>query len=82
MTNDAKNNRKKAGAILSAVFIFIYIILEVAAMVWLFMIDGLPTAFMLIIACVMFAITFGIIYVLRERLKEIEGGEEDEASKY
>ncbi len=40
------------------------------------------TAFLLVYALAVIAVIAGIVAALRQRLREIEGGEEDDAKKY
>ena len=77
---------KKHGAIVSAViiisilavfvgFILFPLISEMGGMLF-------AAAILLIYAGGIIAVIFGIIAALRQRLEEIEGGEEEEAKKY
>ena len=44
--------------------------------------EPLPLAILLIVMAIPFMLIVGILIALIKRMKEIEGGEEDEASKY
>lgn len=44
--------------------------------------DGLATAIIVFCAFLYLAVAVGVIVALRQRWKEIQGGEEDEAKKY
>ena len=44
--------------------------------------DPLPIGILLIILAIPGVVVVGVVLALKQRLKEIEGGEEDEASKY
>lgn len=84
MSNDKK--RKKRGSILSAVviisilavfvgFILFPLISEVAGVFF-------AAVILLFYAGAIVAVIFGVIAALRQRLEEIERGEEEEAKKY
>ena len=77
---------KKRGSILSAVviisvlavfvgFILFPLISEMGGMIF-------AAAILLLYAGAILAVIFGVIAALRQRLEEIEGGEEEEAKKY
>ncbi len=85
MQGDTKNRKRIAPIIcagvviallLSYLTIFLYPVLgaEVG--------DGLAIAVLIICALSLLAVIGGIILALRQRLKEIEGGEEEDAKKY
>ena len=44
--------------------------------------EMLAVAFLLVYGAVILAVILGVILALRQRFREIEGGEEDEAKKY
>ena len=44
--------------------------------------EPLPIGILLIILAIPGVVVVGVVLALKQRLKEIEGGEEDEASKY
>lgn len=61
----------------------IFLMLDtVALLVWAELTDPLPFGLWLIIALIPFAVIVGVLLALKERFKEIEGGEEHEAAKY
>lgn len=76
------SGKKKAGAIIAAVFVLIYVLFYFSFLVW----AGLqqPEAFgvIAIILVIPLLIAIGVLVALYQRMKEIEGGEEDEAAKY
>ena len=79
-------NDKKRGAVVSAVIIIS--ILAVFVGVILFpLISEMGGVFFAVILLMLYiagilAVIFGVIAALKERLKEIESGEEEEAKKY
>ena len=44
--------------------------------------EMLALGFLLIYGALIIAVILGILFALRQRLKEIEGGEEEDAKKY
>lgn len=83
------DKRKKRGAVWSGLaFIGIMTFWEVF-MFWTFVreyntagTEAPPLWFALVVLLIPFLVIYGIARVIRERIKEIEGGEEHEASKY
>ena len=74
--------RKKAGAIAGASVILILLLIGIIAGVWGNYYEHMPIGiFIFLIAFPLTAIV-GLVIALIGRMKEIEGGEEDEASKY
>lgn len=78
--------KQKKAAILCAVIILGVIGIFLAAMIFtVFEVEfGVlaVAAFILIYGAAILAVIIGIIIALRQRLKEIESGEEEEAKKY
>ena len=82
------NHRKKIAPIIITVLVVLYMVFLVP---FVLMAAGILTVFghaplavpvLLIYAFVGLAVIIGIVLALRQRLHEIDGGEEDEASKY
>ncbi len=72
-----KKNAKRAAYIAIAV-----LILPVAFILWLAGITTIPLPVTLFLIATHLAVIIGILLALKERIREIEGGELDEASKY
>lgn len=77
-----KAKRKKTGAWIAALVILVQVSIEIALLVWAATADELPVWLFLLILCIPVAIAVGVLAALRQRLREIEKGEEDEASEY
>jgi len=73
---------KKRGAIFAGIVVAILIIMQFAFYVWGFTQEMPPIGIVVFCIVIPIVLLVGIIYVTKERIKEIEGGEEDEASKY
>ena len=74
--------KKKLGALLAAA---VFLAIMVAYIIFFLMVSvsgETPMPLFIVIMFVGIAVIVGCILALKQRLKEIEGGEEDEASKY
>ena len=74
-----------AGAVLITVLVAAFMLLLTAALVVGYFggnTDGMATAIVFFCALMYIAVAVGVIAALRQRWKEIQGGEEDEAKKY
>lgn len=75
--------RLKKYALISAVVFIVYMLLLIGVMIWGAAVDkDAPVLIIAIFTGIPLICIIGILLALRERLKEIEGGELDEASKY
>ncbi len=85
MQNDTKKSKKKAPIICAAVVIGL---LGIFLATILFPLIGevygqlLAVGFLLVYGLAIVAVIFGVLAALRQRLKEIEDGEEEDAKKY
>jgi len=80
-----KQRKKRASMICAAVFIGIlgvYLAVILFPLLHGAMGELLAVGFLILCGTVILAIIAGILLALRQRLREIEGGEEDEAKKY
>lgn len=85
MRNDTKNRKKKAPIICAAVIIGLLLIFLATI---LFPLIGaaygelLAVGFLLVYGCFIVAVIVGVLVALRQRIREIEGGEEEDARRY
>lgn len=79
--NDVRQ-KKITGALIAASVMIIAMTLMVAFVVWMDTMEPLPILLLLFILAIPVLIIIGVLYVVYERIQEIKGGEEDEASKY
>lgn len=78
-----KDVRRQIGPILSAIVMIIFFISMIALVSWIYTIDETtPILLPIGISILMIAFIIGVLIALKQRLKEIKGGELDEASKY
>ena len=88
MPGSSDRRRKRIGSIIAAVFVLFYVLPLVIGSVFAavaFIRGGECFAailFLLIYGVLGGAVTVGVILALRQRLKEIKGGEEDDAAQY
>lgn len=74
--------KKKTGAVTGGVVMMIFMVFMIGMILWGNSVDPIPIGLLLFLIAIPTVMMIAIIVVLRSRLKEIEGGEEDEASKY
>ncbi len=88
MPNSSDRRKKRIGSIAAALFVLFYILPLVVGSVFAaveFLRDGEAFAvvlFLLIYGVMGGAVLIGVVLALRQRLQEIEGGEEDDAAQY
>ena len=85
MQNDIKKSKKKAPIICAAVVIAIlgiFLATILFPLIGEVMGKALAVGFLLIYGGVIIAAIVGVVAALRQRLQEIEGGEEEDAKQY
>lgn len=88
MPGSSDRRRKRIGSIIAAVFVLFYVlplVIGSAFAAGAFIRDGECFAailFLLIYGVLGGAVVIGVLLALRQRLKEIKGGEEDDAAQY
>ena len=73
---------KTIGAVTGALIMIVLMGAMIGAMIWGNMQEPLPVGLLVFFIALPVAVIVGVLVVLFERIKEIKGGEEDEASKY
>ena len=74
--------KKKMGAVIGGVVMMMLMAFIIGMILWGNSVDPIPMGLLLFLIGIPAVIIVGIIIVMLGRLKEIEGGEEDEAAKY
>ncbi|MCM1122822.1 MAG: MerR family transcriptional regulator [Eubacterium sp.] len=74
--------QKKRGSILAAGTFIIFMLFLVCVMVWGYITDPIPLWMLGVFILIPIAVSTAVIIALLQRMKEIEGGEEDAARKY
>lgn len=74
--------KKKAAPMIAAIVMTFLMTALIWLLVWAEMEDPLPIGLFVVILIIPIAVIAGTFVAMRQRLKEIEGGEEHEASKY
>ena len=76
------HKKKRTGAIVGAAVMTVLMVFTMVMMLWGNSQDPIPLGMFLLLLAIPFVIIIGTLAALAGRMKEIEGGEEDEASKY
>ncbi len=76
------HKKKRTGAIIGAAVMTVLMLVTIIIVFWANTQDPIPLGLLLLIAGIPAVIIAGTLIALAGRMKEIEGGEEDEASKY
>ena len=82
--SEQDKKKKRYSIVAGMLFIGLMVFIEILT-TWAYLTepDGAPPIFLMIFLWLIpFAFILGTVAVMRERLKEIEGGEENEAAKY
>jgi DNA-binding transcriptional MerR regulator len=74
--------KKKYGSAISAVFMILVFAAIIGLVLWANKLDPIPLGILIFIVAVLAGIIIGIIVAFRQRILEIDGGEENEAGKY
>lgn len=76
------DQKKKYGPILAAIVMIALMIALIILFIWASTVDPIPFGLLVVFVAIPIAVIIGVLFALRERFKEIEGGEENEAAKY
>ena len=76
------HNKKRKGAFIGAAVMTVLMLVTIIIVFWANAQDPIPLGLLLLITGIPAVIIAGTLIALAGRMKEIEGGEEDEASKY
>ena len=74
--------KKKMGAIIGGAVMIVFMIFLIGMFLWGNSVDPIPLGLLIVLVAIPVVIIVCIIGVLIGRIREIDGGEEDEASKY
>ena len=75
-------DKRRKAPIIAALVMILLMCLSIGFVAWAATIDPIPFPMLLIIMAIPAAVIIGVLLALKERMKQIEGGEEDEARKY
>ncbi len=73
---------KKYGSMIAAAVMMIFMAVLIALLIWAELTDPLPVSIFIFIVIIPMTVIVGVLLALRQRLKEIGRGEENEAAKY
>ena len=74
--------KKKMGAVIGGAVMIVLMLAMIGFFLWVNSQDTLPVGVLIVFLGIPIIVIICIIVALRSRIKEIEGGEEDEAAKY
>ena len=75
-------DKKRKASIISAITMIIIMVATIALLVWANTVEPIPFVFLVLIIAVPVAVIGGVLLALKDRMRQIEGGEEDAARKY
>ena len=75
-------DKKRKAPMVAAIVMIIFMLFVIAMVVWGYVVEPIPIIFMALIIAFPVFVIIGTLIALKQRIKEIEGGEEDVASKY
>lgn len=81
----ADKGRRKAGAVVFTIITVVMMLLYIMLLLGIVLMGGedpLADGMLVIVIAIPILVILGVVYACRERMKEIEGGEWDETSKY
>lgn len=80
--NVEQTDKKRKAPIISTIVMIILMIIVIGFVLWAAKVDPLPMPVLLFIIAMPVAVIIGVLLALKQRMKQIEGGEEDAARKY
>lgn len=75
-------DKKRKAPIVAAVVMILLMAVMIGIFIWAAVTDPIPIPILIILIAFPVVIIVGVLLALKERMKQIEGGEEDAASKY
>lgn len=75
-------DKKRKAPIMAAVVMILLMAVTIGVFMWGAVVDPIPIPLLIIFIAFPVAVIVGVLLALKERMKQIEGGEEDAASKY
>ena len=75
-------DKKRKAPIIAAVVMVLLMCGCIGILAWASKVDPIPIPFLVFIMAMPIAVIVGVLLALKERMKQIEGGEEDAARKY
>lgn len=80
--NITHTDKNRKAPIIAALVMILVMVAVIGLILWANTVDPIPTAIVIIIIAFPAASIIGILLALKDRMKQIEGGEEYEARKY
>ena len=80
--NVEKIDKKRKAPVRAAIVMILLMGILVGIFLWAAKVDPIPLPFLLFVIAAPVSVIIGVLVALKERMKQIEGGEEDAARKY
>ena len=80
--NVNQTDKRRKAPIIATVVMVVLMIVVIALLLWAAKVDPIPLPVLLLIIAMPMAVIVGVLLALKQRMKQIEGGEEDAARKY
>ena len=74
--------KRRTGAIIAAVVVVVFVLGMIAMVFWANSVYPAPKGIIIFLVAIFGSVIIGVLIALIQRLKELEGGELDEANKY
>ena len=74
--------KRRNGAIIAAAVVVLFMIAMIAIIIWADSIDPAPKGLLILMIAIFGSVIVGVLIALGQRIKEVNGGELDEAGKY
>lgn len=75
-------DKRRRAPVIAAVVMVLLMCACIGLFAWAAKVDPIPLPFLLLVMAIPGAVIVGVLLALKQRMKQIEGGEEDEARKY
>jgi len=75
-------DKKRRAPIISAITMIILMTATIALLVWAYKVEPIPMGILAVIIAIAVVVIIGVLIALKDRMRGIEGGEEDAARKY
>ena len=80
--NVEKMDKRRRAPIIAAVIMILLMAIVMGMFLWAAKVDPIPLPLLVFVMAIPVSVMIGVLLALKQRMKQIEGGEEDEARKY
>lgn len=75
-------DKRRTGPIIATILIILFMCGIIGLLIWAFRVDPIPLPLLIFFIMFPVMVIIGVLLALKDRMKQIRGGEEDAASKY